>query len=294
MRIGVQLAQLGGQAAPEAVTASARSAEALGFDSIWVIDPLLSPIPSKTPFPSAPESTLFAEQRAALDPLTTLAFAAAATDRIRIGTNVLAASRYKPTVLARSLATVDVLSGGRLTVGLDLGWAVDEHDVTGRPQTDRLGKQEEVLDVIDAAWTSAISPKPVQRPRPPLLLAAYSPKGLDRVARRADGWTPSGLPIESVATTFAGVREAAASFGRDPDALQLVVRAPIAVRTRAVEGIRAVYSGSIEQIVEDLVATAAIGASEVVLALTTDCPLDEALDVYARLAEGVERTAAAA
>jgi probable F420-dependent oxidoreductase len=293
MHIGVQLAQLGGQASPEAVTASARSAEALGFDSVWVIDPLLSPIPMQPPHPHVDESSLFAEQRAALDPLATLAFAAAATDRIRLGTNVIAASRYSPTVLARALATVDVLSGGRLTVGLDLGWAVDDHDVTGRPRLDRIAKQEEVLDVIDAAWTSAISPKPVQHPRPPLLLSAYSPKGLDRVARRADGWAPSGLPVESVGATFRQLRDAAASYGRDPDALQLVVRAPLAVRARPIEGIRAVYSGSIDQIVEDLAATAAIGAREVVLALTTDCPLDEALDVYATLAEGVETAAAA-
>jgi alkanesulfonate monooxygenase SsuD/methylene tetrahydromethanopterin reductase-like flavin-dependent oxidoreductase (luciferase family) len=138
MHIGVQLAQLGGQASPEAVTASARSAEALGFDSVWVIDPLLSPIPMQPPHPHVDESSLFAEQRAALDPLATLAFAAAATDRIRLGTNVIAASRYSPTVLARALATVDVLSGGRLTVGLDLGWAVDDHDVTGRPRLDRI------------------------------------------------------------------------------------------------------------------------------------------------------------
>jgi hypothetical protein len=73
MHIGVQLAQLGGQASPEAVTASARSAEALGFDSVWVIDPLLSPIPMQPPHPHVDESSLFAEQRAALDPLVTLA-----------------------------------------------------------------------------------------------------------------------------------------------------------------------------------------------------------------------------
>ena len=293
MRIGVQLAQLGGQATPEAVTASARSAEELGFDSVWVIDPLLSPIPSRAPFPPLAERSSYAEHRAALDPLTTLAFTAAVTDRIRLGTNVLAATRYTPTVLARSLATLDVLSGGRLTVGLDLGWAVDEHDLTGRPRRDRLAQQEEVLDVIDSAWTSAISPTPVQRPRPPVLLSSYSPKGLDRVARRADGWAPSGLPVDSVAAAFGRLRDLAASYGRDPDALELVVRAPISVRARPVEGIRAVYTGSIEQIVEDLAATAVIGAHEVALAVTTDCPLEEALDVYAVLAEGVERVVAA-
>jgi alkanesulfonate monooxygenase SsuD/methylene tetrahydromethanopterin reductase-like flavin-dependent oxidoreductase (luciferase family) len=293
MRIGVQLAQLGGQATPEAVTASARSAEALGFDSVWVIDPLLSPIPSTPPSGAPDEGSLFPEARAALDPLTTLAFAAGATDRIRLGTSVLAATRYTPTVLARSLATVDVLSGGRLTIGLDLGWSIDEHDVMGRPPAERAARQESVLDVLEAAWTSAISPKPVQRPRPPVLLSAHSPKGLDRLARRADGWAPSGLPVASVAATFRELRDAAASYGRDPESLQLVVRAPVTVRARPVEGIRDVYTGSIDQIVEDLAATAAIGASEMVLALTTDCSLDEALGVYATLAEGVERSEAA-
>lgn len=289
MRIGVQLSQLGSQATPQAVKASARAAETLGFDSIWVIDPLLSPVPTRAPFPPDLESEHFAAQRTALDPIATLAFAAAATERVRLGTNVIAAARYTPTVLARSLATVDVLSEGRLTVGLDLGWAVDEHDVKGRPQRSHLAKQEEVLDVLDAAWTSAISPRPVQRPRPPVLLSAYSPMGIDRVARRADGWTPSGIPVDSVAATFGEIRDAARAYGRDPDALELVVRAPLAIRDRSTNGLRAVYSGSLEQVTEDLVATAAIGAHEVVLAVTSDCPLDEALDIYSSLAESIQR-----
>ena len=76
---------------------------------------------------------------------------------------------------------------------------------------------------------STILPKPVQRPRPPMLLAAYTPAGLDRVARRADGWMPAGLPVEAVAPMFGAVRDMAAGYGRDPDAIELVVRANIKI-----------------------------------------------------------------
>jgi alkanesulfonate monooxygenase SsuD/methylene tetrahydromethanopterin reductase-like flavin-dependent oxidoreductase (luciferase family) len=138
-----------------------------------------------------------------------------------------------------------------------------------------------------------MGPKPVQRPRPPVLLAAYTPEGLDRVARRADGWNPAGLPVEMLAPMWASVRDLAAGHGRDPDALELVVRANIVISDRPIDGERASYAGTVEQVAADIADTRRAGAHEVILALYGDHCLDRALDVYARIAEAVEVTAAA-
>jgi probable F420-dependent oxidoreductase len=309
MRVGVQLAQLGRQADPAVVRASARSAESLGYQSLWVIDRLLAPVAPRSPYPGSADGSLPDEQRTALDPLATLAFAAACTEVVRLGTNVLVAPWYRPVALARSLAAVDVLSGGRLTVGLGLGWSVDEYDALGVPPRDLAARQEELLDVLDVVWAggaaehrsptvdlrpATVSPRPVQRPRPPILLAAYTPAGLERAGRRADGWTPAGLPVDALAPMFGVVRDAAAAHGRDPDRLELVVRANIHLTDRPAAGSRATYEGDVAQVVDDLVATGAAGAHEVLLALDGDVELDRSLDAYAALAEGVELRRAAA
>jgi alkanesulfonate monooxygenase SsuD/methylene tetrahydromethanopterin reductase-like flavin-dependent oxidoreductase (luciferase family) len=110
---------------------------------------------------------------------------------------------------------------------------------------------------------------------------------MDRLARRADGWTPAGLPVEALAPMWATVRDLAAGHGRDPDALQLVVRANISLHDRAVDGERAAYHGSIEQVAEDLAGTEAAGAHEVVLAISGDHALDTTLAAQAALVEAL-------
>jgi probable F420-dependent oxidoreductase len=215
-----------------------------------------------------------------LDPLGTLTLAAAVTERVRLGTSVLVAPWYSPTVLARSLTTLDHISGGRLTVGLGLGWSLDEYEAVGVPQR-RLGNHsEEILDVLDAIWTddivshdgeryhvrpSTIFPKPVQNPRPPLLLAAYTPAGLDRIARRADGWTPAGLPVDAIAPMWSTIRDLAAGYARDVEQLQLVVRANVKIFEQALGSDRPSYWGSIEQVTDDIDATCATGAHEILI-----------------------------
>jgi probable F420-dependent oxidoreductase len=302
MKIGIQLAQAGRQAEPAAVRASARAAEALGYDSVWVMDRLLAPVAPRVPYPASADGALPSEQATVLDPLTTLAYVAACTDRVRLGTSVLVSPWYRPVALARSLTSIDVLSDGRLTVGLGLGWSTDEFDALGVPQRHLAERQEELFDVFDAVWSpgpaehhgptvdlhpATIGLEPVQRPRPPILLAAYTVGGMDRLARRADGWTPAGLPVEALAPMWATVRDLAAGHGRDPDALQLVVRANISLHDRAVDGERAAYHGSIEQVAEDLAGTEAAGAHEVVLAISGDHALDTTLAAQAALVEAL-------
>lgn len=300
MKIGIQLAQLGRQAQPAAVRATARAAETLGYDSLWVMDRLLAPVEPSVPYPVSPDGVLPVEQATVLDPLASLAYAAACTERVRLGTSVLVSPWYRPVALARSLTSIDVLSDGRLTVGFGLGWSVDEYDALGVPQRHLAARQEELFDVLDAVWgpgpaehhgptvdlrPSTIGLRPVQRPRPPILLAAYTPAGFDRIARRADGWTPSGIPVEALAPMWSMIRDAAAGHGRDPESLQLVVRANISLRERPIDGERAPYDGNVEQVTEDLTATRVAGADEVVLGLNGDLPLDATLEACAGLVE---------
>ena len=164
MRLGVALGQAGCLADPASVRSAAAGAEQVGYSSIWVVDRLSDPC-------------------AVLDPITVLSYAAAVTSRVRLGTSVLVAPWYRPVLLARSLASLDLLSDGRLTIGLGLGSSPEEYKAVGVPHAERGRRLEEALDVLDAAWAAAPEP----RARPPILLAATGPVGLDRVARRADG-----------------------------------------------------------------------------------------------------------
>ena len=280
MHYGIALPQVGALADPDAVRAVATAAEAAGLSSLWALDRLLAPIDPRTPYPASPDGVLPPEQHTVLDPLGVLTLAAAVTEDIRIGTSVLVAPWYSPVLLARSLTTLDIISGGRLTVGLGLGWSKDEYEAVGVEQRNLASNVEELLDVLHAVWAddvvehhgrrcsiapSTINPKPAQPAGPPVLLAAYTPAGLDRVARRADGWTPAGLPVGAIAPMFATVRDAAATYGRDPDALQLVVRANIKLTERPLDGERPSYWGSVDQIAGDLIATRDAGADEVIL-----------------------------
>ena len=141
-----------------------------------------------------------------LDPLDTLTFAAAQTNRIALGMAVLNLPWYSPVLLARRLTTIDVLSNGRLRAGFGMGWSEDEHDVAGSEFASRGKRLEEAVQVLKAIWTtepvefegeyysiprSFIGPKPVQKPHPPIYIGAFMPQAIARVARIADGWVAS-------------------------------------------------------------------------------------------------------
>jgi probable F420-dependent oxidoreductase len=273
------------------------------------MDRVLAPVSPQTPYPGTPDGSLPAEQATCTDPIGVLGLAAAVTDRIRIGTSVLVGPFYPPVLLARALATLDQISAGRLTVGLGLGWSRDEYEAVGVPQCDLGDRADELLDVLDAAWTtdvvrydgprvriapSVIGLKPHQRPRPPIVLAAYTPAGLDRVARRADGWTPAGMPTSAVAPMWAAIRDLAAGHGRDPDELALIARANVVLSDAPAGDDRPSYCGSIEQVAEDLDATRAAGAHELILDLHPDATnADELLELADVLLTAASLTVAA-
>lgn len=281
MKFGLALPQNGPLADPTAVRTVAVAAEEAGYEGLWVLDRLLAPLDPADPYPASADGLLPREMHVTLDPLGVLTLAAACTQRIGLGTNVLVAPWYPPVLLARSLTTLDRISGGRLTVGLGVGWSRDEYAAVGVPFERRGALLEETLDVFDAVWqrevvayegrrtrivASTILPKPVQRPRPRVLLAAYSRNALERTARRADGWLPY-LPPRDLAPMWAGLRETAERLGRDTQTLDLVVRAPARVTAQPLGTDRPAYCGSAAEVAADLAAVREAGAHELILEL---------------------------
>ncbi|HSQ00257.1 MAG TPA: LLM class F420-dependent oxidoreductase [Candidatus Dormibacteraeota bacterium] len=280
MRLGFGLPQCGPLAGGEALTAVAQRAEAIGYDSLWTIDRLLSPTQPRTKYPASADGRLPAPARRVLDPLDALTFVAASTRRIALGTSVLVLPFYDPVLLARRLTTIDVLSNGRLRLGVGTGWSVDEFEAVGVPINERGARADEALQVLKTFWTtnpvsfagrftrvaeSMMDLRPVQQPHPPIYVAAFTPRTMRRVALASDGWMPAGVPLADMRAMFASIRRIAAEAGRDPEHLELVVRANLWISEQALDERRPIFAGSLDQIRADVAAARALGAHEILL-----------------------------
>lgn len=239
MQLGLALPQLGDPAAPARVADFAREAEAMGYDSLWVGDRLLTPTDPSDLYPGGPKPYP-PEFTSAADPLIVWAAAAVATTTIRLGSSTLNAPWYHPVLLARALTTIDVLSRGRLDVGFGTSWMRDEYTAVGVDWRTRARRLDETLDLLHAWWTtnpvefhgefvevpeSIVDLRPTQPGGPPVLLGGLSTAALERVGRRADGYLAvAGLPEAYQARLWDVARRAAESAGRDPDGLQRILR----------------------------------------------------------------------
>ncbi len=274
-RLGFGLPISGSWATPGTVAAVARRAEELGYASLWVFQRVAVPV----------DDDYGPQYRSVLDPVVALGFAAAVTERVRLGTAVLNAPYTPPAVLAKQLATVDVLSGGRLDVGLGLGWAPHEFAAVGAPWERRGARLAEYVACLRALWAddpvefagefftvppSRMLPKPVQRPAPPVLLGGAADAALRRAGRIADGWiSASRHDLTAIGTAIGTLRGAAEQAGRDPAALRVVVRGVVALgdEARSRAGTRRPLTGTAEQIRDDLGRLGEAGVTEVFLDL---------------------------
>src|SRR5262245_15484773 len=209
MDFGVNVMTRGITGGPEGLVAMARRAEELGFAHVTANDHLVVPnrIASRYPY-TATGDWPGARAGECLEQITVLGFLAAATSRIRLVTSVMVVPQRPAVLAAKTLATVDVLSRGRLTVGVGVGWLDEEFRAVAAPPFDQRGAvTDEFLAAFDELWTSAaprfagrhvsfddirFEPKPVQRPRPPIWVGGESPAALRRVAHLGDGWYPVG------------------------------------------------------------------------------------------------------
>jgi probable F420-dependent oxidoreductase len=222
-------------------------AEELGFDGIWTADHLVTPLHIESPYvltPGAvqlPDGRLIEQMGANLEMLTTLAYVAAITSRIKLCTGVAVLPIRNPVLNARQLATIDQYSGGRLICGVGIGWLKEEADAVGMPWDQRAARAEEHIRLMRTIWTAesdltefdghfwqlppmSPEPRPVQRPIP-ILIGGHSDAAIERAARIGDGWVTSVISPARLARGIVKFRETAERYGRDPD--HLVVYASV-------------------------------------------------------------------
>jgi probable F420-dependent oxidoreductase len=218
--VGLTLPQLGEHVTRQAVRAFCERAEALGFASLWVQEHLFYALVPSAPYAARPGMPVPDAYKTTWSPLELLTAAAAWTERVRIGTGILVGGYHRPVELAQRLATLDHLSGGRLIVGLSVGWSKDEHDQMDVEFTTRGRRMDELVEALETCWgpdpvrfdgeffhipESIVRPKPVQQPRPPLLSGMRSPAGLRRTAAMFDLWNPASGSVEQVMQTAAAI-----------------------------------------------------------------------------------------
>ena len=269
MELGFALPHLGNLATRDNIRQVAVEAERLGYHSLWTNERLLRPINPKTPYPGNPEGVLDWQYETVFEHLTTLTYASALTERIRLGVSLINLPFHNPVQLAKRIATMDHLSNGRIDIGLGLGWSEDEADVTNTPFETRGRRGAEYIAAMKALWgddpvefhgeyvdvpLTEFGPKPVQQPHPPLYMGAFAPVALRRAGRIADGFTACCAPVGAILEMREAVQAAATEAGRDGASLPTVVRCLVHRTDDPLpdEG-RPVAHGSWEQIHEDVV-----------------------------------------
>src|SRR5262245_43381827 len=222
MQFGLFGINFGPCADPDTARRVAVAAEQAGLDSLWTGEHVVLPDPQVPPSPSPPEVPF-------LDPVVALAYVAAATTRIRLGTGIIILPQRNPLVLAKELASVDVLSGRRLTFGLGIGYLKPEFDALGIPFADKGPRAMDYLDAMLAMWTMPrpahegpfvrfagvqAFPRPVQRPHPPIVIGGHTPPAFRRAVERAHGWHGFALGPDAVARCVAGLEAAKRTVAR--------------------------------------------------------------------------------
>ncbi|MET9791243.1 LLM class F420-dependent oxidoreductase [Streptomyces canus] len=277
IRLGLSLPQARQYDLGRDVPDVARTAERIGYESLWVYERALFPDPPTQGLGGMEGVPWPDHYRAVPEPLVTLTLAVAATERAELGTSVLVAPLHGPFQLAKSLATLDAASGGRVVAGLGTGWSTDEYAAAGvGPFAERGRILDEIIDVCRAVWgpdpvryegrhlriaSAAVGPKPARSL--PVLLPSFSRKAMLRLVDRADGWMPIAMAgPRQLADEWSQLRDLAAERGRTRP-IRTSVRVNAQYTPKAYDGSdRAPFQGSVDQMVEDLVAHAGIGLEE--------------------------------
>lgn len=239
MKVGIRIPGAGPWAGPEAITEVSRFAEKIGFDSLWMTDHVALPTRVDTPYPyTADGKFLWEANTPYLDCLTSLTWAAAATERVELGTSCLILP-WRPLVqTAKTLVSIDVLSRGRLSVAVGVGWMKEQFDLLDAPFKDRGKRTTEMVNAMRHMWTEdevdfdgdfyqlhdfKMYPKPV-RGKIPIWFAGYSTASLRRIAAIGDGWHPLAIGPDEYAGYLATLREYVDEAGRSMDDITLTAR----------------------------------------------------------------------
>ena len=312
MKVGITLPQAGQQATRENVIHMAQNAESEGFDSLWVFERLLWPINPQTPYPATPDGSLPNEYQIMLDPLETLTYVAAKTNKIALGTSVMDILFHSPVMLARRFATLDVLSEGRAIAGLGIGWSKDEYHASNIPFKDKGERANEFLQALKRIWTddvvefkgkyynipaSKIGPKPVQKPHPPIYMGGFSPNTYSRIVNYdTNGWLGLiGGPLEYLDNTIKTIQNIANKANKDPNRFRVILltypNVDINSKNQSAttsQGQRFPLTGTIDQVGSDMERIKQIGVDHIVFGynfVPTGRDLDKMLDITKQLAK---------
>jgi len=288
MRYGFYLPTRGQTATPEALETLVQRGEALGFSSVMIADHVVFPVTIHSKYPYT-VSGAFPGQGDALEQLALMAFIAGKTRTLRLVTSVMIVPHRNPVVTAKALATIDVLSKGRVTVGVGVGWLREEFQALDAPDFDRRGSvSDEYIRIMKKLWTECPAsfagefyrfdsikclPAPVQKPHPPIWVGGHSKVALRRAARLGDGWHPVGanpaVPLRphELAASLDELRRLTEAEGRDAAKLTISYKAPVYDPSQSLDGRtgeRRPFAGSPGDIEGDIAAFAKLGVGEIV------------------------------
>jgi probable F420-dependent oxidoreductase len=241
MKVGLSSIGFGALAAPALIKTVALNAERLNFSTVWAAEHvvLLDRYTSRYPYSTDGSGQFLAPTQIPIgDPFPTLTYAAACTNRIRIATGICLVPEHNPLVLAKTVATVDYLSGGRFILGVGIGWLAEEFQALGIPFERRAQRTHEYIEAMRALWGDDNSsyrgefvkfenvrsfPKPIKRGRLPVWFGGESVPALRRVAEYGDGWYGLNLSADEAASRIQRIEQMVIEFGRKRSDLEIAV-----------------------------------------------------------------------
>lgn len=274
MKFGVTASNSGRRVRPDEAIAFARAVEALGFESLWTVEHVAVPGTFTSRYPYTDDGSMpGGPDQPMADPLVWLSFVAANTERLRLGTALLVLPLHHPVRLAKAVATLDLLSGGRVLLGVGIGWLAEEARLVDAPWERRAARSEEQIGVLRALWREERSafngrfyaledvrsfPKPHSADGPPVIIGGHSDAVARRAGRIGDGFLPAISDPDEVLRLIAVMRRAASDAGRDPDSIEVTcseirdVGAAIRLAEAGVARINVVPRGRSDEIIPKL------------------------------------------
>ena len=287
MKVGLAVPQFGINATKENLIRFVQIAEQEGFESLWVYDRMLYALNPQQPYPGTPDKREWPEFfKNVLDPLTTLAFIAANTTKVNLGTCIIDMIFHNPITLAKGFTTIDILSEGRTICGFGIGWSKDEYLAANIPYEKRGERANEILKAMKKVWTenivefnedfykipkSIIDPKPIQKPHPKILLGGFSPKTFERMIKYGDGYigTLAGS-YEYFENSIKMFNDSIKKSTRERKDFDLTILTFPYILTRSSENERAPMNGTIEEIGSDLTKLKSFGVDRVIFAVNAE------------------------
>ncbi|MEA2625440.1 MAG: hypothetical protein QOD06_1485 [Candidatus Binatota bacterium] len=237
MKFGIMFANTGPFVFPEGLAHLARTAEESGIESIWTVEHVVIPVGYQSPYPYSSSGKIPGPENVSIpDPLLPLAFAAAVTTRLRLATGVMILPQRHPAYVAKEVATLDVLSGGRAVLGVGVGWLQEEFDTVGVPFAERGARTNESIRAIRSLWQDSpepfdgrfykwgpveSNPKPLQKPGVPIVIGGHTEAAARRAARLGDGFFPARGDLKTLPGLLAVLQHECARSGRKPEEIEI-------------------------------------------------------------------------